>query len=138
GFAVVADEVRALSLSTHKSTQNIHDLIDDFKENAASATAMAEQGLLAAQNGVVEVGRNNDNVEKVVEAISIIKQNADSMLEAINRQSETAKEVANQVESLFGITDDSIDITTRAENDMMVLKDETDDVVDMIKRFNHS
>ena len=136
GFAVVADEVRSLSLSTHKSTQNIHNLIDDFKEKAEEAKVMAEHGLSAAQNGVVEVGRNNDNVEKVVEAISVIKGNADKMLEEINMHSETVQGVADQVKQIFSLTDESVDITSKTQKDMQYLKDEADDVVEMITRFN--
>ena len=136
GFAVVADEVRNLSLSTHKSTQNIHDLINEFKEKAQDATTMAEQGLEAAQNGVVEVGHNNDNVAKVVDAISVIKDNADKMLNAIHEQSQTVQDVAAQVESLFSLTDSTVDITSRARDDMQKLKDETNDVVEMIARFD--
>lgn len=136
GFAVVADEVRSLSLSTHKSTQNIHNLIDDFKEKAEEAKVMAERGLNAAQNGVVEVGLNNDNVEKVVEAISVIKGNADKMLEEINMHSETVQGVADQVKQIFSLTDESVDITSRTQKDMQYLKDEADDVVEMITRFN--
>lgn len=130
GFAVVADEVRSLSLSTHKSTQNIHNLIDDFKEKAEEAKVMAEHGLSAAQNGVVEVGRNNDNVEKVVEAISVIKGNADKMLEEINMHSETVQGVADQVKQIFSLTDESVDITSKTQKDMQYLKDEADDVVE--------
>lgn len=136
GFAVVADEVRNLSLSTHKSTQNIHDLINEFKEKAQDATTMAEQGLEAAQNGVVEVGHNNDNVAKVVDAISVIKDNADKMLNAIHEQSQTVQDVAAQVESLFSLTDSTVDITSRTRDDMQKLKDETNDVVEMIARFD--
>ena len=136
GFAVVADEVRNLSLSTHKSTQNIHDLINEFKEKAQDATTMAEQGLEAAQNGVVEVGHNNDNVAKVVDAISVIKDNADKMLNAIHEQSQTVQDVAAQVESLFSLTDSTVDITSRTRDDMRKLKDETNDVVEMIARFD--
>lgn len=136
GFAVVADEVRSLSLSTHKSTQNIHNLIDDFKEKAEEAKVMAEHGLTAAQNGVVEVGRNNDNVEKVVEAISVIKENADKMLNEINMHSETVQGVAEQVKQIFSLTDESVDITSKTQQDMQYLKDEADDVVEMISRFN--
>lgn len=136
GFAVVADEVRSLSLSTHKSTQNIHSLIDDFKEKADEAKVMAENGLAAAQNGVVEVGRNNDNVEKAVEAISVIKTNADKMLEEINMHSETVQGVADQVKQIFSLTDESVDITSKTQQDMQYLKNEADDVVEMISRFN--
>ena len=123
-------------MSTHKSTQNIHNLIDDFKEKAEEAKVMAERGLNAAQNGVVEVGLNNDNVEKVVEAISVIKGNADKMLEEINMHSETVQGVADQVKQIFSLTDESVDITSRTQKDMQYLKDEADDVVEMITRFN--
>lgn len=136
GFAVVADEVRSLSLSTHKSTQNIHNLIDDFKEKAEEAKVMAENGLAAAKNGVVEVGRNNDNVEKAVEAISVIKGNADKMLEEINLHSETVQSVADQVKQIYSLTDESVDITSKTQQDMQYLKNEADGVVEMISRFN--
>lgn len=136
GFAVVADEVRSLSFSTHKSTQSIHDLIADFKEKAVAATAMANKGLEVAKNGVVEVGRNNDNVESVVDAISIIKNSADKMLESIHAQGQVARDVASQVESLFNLTDQSVDITSRSQEDMLQLKHETDDVVEMVSRFS--
>ena len=106
------------------------------ESKAEEAKVMAEHGLSAAQNGVVEVGRNNDNVEKVVEAISVIKGNADKMLEEINMHSETVQGVADQVKQIFSLTDESVDITSKTQKDMQYLKDEADDVVEMITRFN--
>lgn len=135
GFAVVADEVRSLSLSTHKSTQSIHDLISQFKVNATDADEMAEQGLVAAEDGVNEVGRNNENVDKVVEAISSIKYNADKMMQSITQQTETAKSIVDQVNSIFNFQEDSTSISSRHEQDMKKLKVEADDVAEMISRF---
>lgn len=136
GFAVVADEVRALSLNTHKSTDNIHNLIKEFIEKAKDAGQMAQLGLEAAQNGVVEVGKNNDNLQNVLLAIDGIKESSDSMLRAINSQNETVKAVASQVSELLNLSDESVGITSRSHSDMLKLKDETNDVVEMITRFN--
>ena len=136
GFAVVADEVRALSLNTHKSTDNIHNLIQEFIEKAKDASDMAQLGLEAAKSGVEEVGKNNDNMQNVLQAIDVIKQTADSMLAAIESQNQTAKEVAGQVSQLLSLSDESVDITSKTQDDMLKLKDETNDVVEMITRFN--
>ena len=136
GFAVVADEVRALSLNTHKSTDNIHNLIQEFIEKAKEASDMAQLGLEAAKSGVEEVGKNNDNMQNVLQAIDVIKQTADSMLAAIESQNQTAKEVAGQVSQLLSLSDESVDITSKTHDDMLKLKDETNDVVEMITRFN--
>ena len=96
---------------------------------------MAEQGLIAAEDGVNEVGRNNENVEKVVEAISSIKYNSDKMMQSITQQTETAKNIVDQVNSIFNFHEDSTSISSRHEQDMKKLKDEADDVAEMISRF---
>ena len=66
----------------------------------------------------------------------VIKQTADSMLAAIESQNQTAKEVAGQVSQLLSLSDESVDITSKTQDDMLKLKDETNDVVEMITRFN--
>ena len=96
---------------------------------------MAEQGLVAAEDGVNEVGRNNENVDKVVEAISSIKYNADKMMQSITQQTETAKSIVDQVNSIFNFQEDSTSISSRHEQDMKKLKVEADDVAEMISRF---
>ena len=97
---------------------------------------MAQLGLEAAKSGVEEVGKNNDNMQNVLQAIDVIKQTADSMLAAIESQNQTAKEVAGQVSQLLSLSDESVDITSKTQDDMLKLKDETNDVVEMITRFN--
>ena len=58
------------------------------------------------------------------------------MLAAIESQNQTAKEVAGQVSQLLSLSDESVDITSKTQDDMLKLKDETNDVVEMITRFN--
>lgn len=58
------------------------------------------------------------------------------MLEEINMHSETVQGVADQVKQIFSLTDESVDITSKTQKDMQYLKDEADDVVEMITRFN--
>ena len=75
-------------------------------------------------------------MQNVLQAIDVIKQTADSMLAAIESQNQTAKEVAGQVSQLLSLSDESEDITSKTHDDMLKLKDETNDVVEMITRFN--
>ncbi len=138
GFSVVADEVRSLSLNTHDSTANIHKLILEFIDKATAAKEMAKQGLEAATHGLEEVGNNNENIDKVVDAISFIKSASDAMHNTINEQNETVKSVANEVSSLITLSDESVDITSKNAEHMTALMNETADVSEMISRFRAS
>jgi methyl-accepting chemotaxis protein len=100
GFAVVADEVRTLAGRTQESTEQIKGLIESLQTGSSNAVA-------AMDNAIKEVNVNNDQVEKVAEAlggiageIGNINSMLDQMAAASEQQSSTAEEISRNIVSI--------------------------------------
>ena len=104
GFAVVADEIRSLSLSTAKTTKEIHDLVVRFKKTAKNTVALANENQQNAQAGVDQIHATNSKLDEVLSSIDNIHSLINSVNALVQSQASTADEVNNKVQHISSMS----------------------------------
>ena len=136
GFAVVADEVRALALRTRKNTNEIHELIQNFKETAQSTEEAALKGEEAARQGVDHVTQSSNMLDSVLSSMTEINSLTRDMSTSIVDQAQTAQIITDRVRSMVNISDENRDVSLKSFEGMTHLKDIADELGSMVSRFS--
>ena len=136
GFAVVADEVRALALRTRKNTNEIHELIQNFKDTAQSTEEAALKGEEAARQGVDHVTQSSNMLDSVLSSMTEINTLTRDMSTSIVDQAQTAQIITDRVRSMVNITDENRDVSLKSFEGMTHLKDIADELGSMVSRFS--
>ena len=107
GFAVVADEVRTLASRTQDSTANIQGIIQTLQQSAMSAESVMEAGVTDARRGQELTEQVQTSLVQITEAIEAIMQQTTEITVAVGQQAVVAEEVAHNVETVRGLSDES-------------------------------
>lgn len=135
GFAVVADEVRTLASRTQESTDQIREKIEQLQSGASNAVN-------AMDSAIKEVNLNNDQVEKVTEAlaeiageISKINNQLDQMAAASEEQSSTSEEISKNIVSISTLAEKTAHGTQHAKQAEDELSMVSERIQGVISRF---
>ncbi|MCL1119052.1 methyl-accepting chemotaxis protein [Shewanella seohaensis] len=108
GFAVVADEVRTLASRTQDSTANIQGIIQTLQQSALQAEQVMESGVEQARVGQDLTTQVEQALSDIASAIVSIQQQTVEITVAIGQQAVVAEEVAQNVVSVRGLSDQSL------------------------------
>ncbi|MEL4280453.1 MULTISPECIES: methyl-accepting chemotaxis protein [Shewanella] len=108
GFAVVADEVRTLASRTQDSTANIQGIIQTLQQSALQAEQVMESGVDQARVGQDLTTQVEQALSDIASAIVSIQQQTVEITVAIGQQAVVAEEVAQNVVSVRGLSDQSL------------------------------
>ncbi len=97
GFSVVADEVRALASKTRKSTDQIHNVVQQLSKRASMAVDAARQGQVAANEGVAVVDKTKNALGEIRDAVKQITDMTFQMSAAVEEQSSVADHINQQI-----------------------------------------
>ncbi len=100
GFAVVADEVRSLSQRTHKSTEEIEDMISRLQGGVKEAVSAMTSSHGATELTVHKSTEVTQALDSIARGISEIVDMSHQIAQAAEEQSAVAKNVNANVESI--------------------------------------
>jgi methyl-accepting chemotaxis protein len=104
-FSVVADEVNNLAQGTHRSTQEIEQLIRAVQEDTAAAVAAAEEGAAKLGKGVRRSNEAGDVLKVISEKSQNSTERVHEILEAASRQIEDLLRVDQAVNEVTRIVE---------------------------------
>ncbi|MEQ6885744.1 methyl-accepting chemotaxis protein [Salicola sp. Rm-C-2C1-2] len=105
GFAVVADEVRNLAKRTRESTDRIHQIIENFKQQVQASLDATENSRSMAQTGLNTVQETEHKVQEVAGYIDTIASQTMQMASAVEEQSQVADQINQQITRIAELAD---------------------------------
>lgn len=103
GFAVVADEVRSLSQRTHKSTEEIEEMVGRLQSGVKDAVTAMNKSHEVTNETVTKSGEVTEALENIVNAIRRIVDMSQQIAQAAEEQSAVAHNINNNVETISGV-----------------------------------
>lgn len=100
GFAVVADEVRSLSQRTHKSTEEIEEMISRLQNGVKDAVSAMTNSHEVTETTVRKSSEVTEALDRIARGISTIVDMSHQIAQAAEEQSAVAKNVNDNVEQI--------------------------------------
>ncbi|OMH25540.1 methyl-accepting chemotaxis protein [Motiliproteus sp. MSK22-1] len=105
GFAVVADEVRGLSKKTHRSTEEIQQMITSLQESAKRAVDIMKGSQQIADSSVTESSEAYNSLVQITSSVDNIRDMAAQIAVATEQQSSVSAGVAENTSRIKDIAD---------------------------------
>ncbi len=111
GFAVVADEVRALAQRTQESTREIQAMIERLQEGARSAVSVMKRGRGQAEQSVASATETDQSLDSITQSVDRINDMNAQIATAAEEQSAVVEEMNRNVESIRGLSTQTLGST---------------------------
>lgn len=105
GFAVVASEVRNLAERTSQSTLQIADLIGRIQANTQRVVQTMHQNIERVAGGVRLVAQAGESMSEIEGGAARVMESVGAINRALSEQGQAAREIAERVERISGLTD---------------------------------
>lgn len=138
GFSVVAEEVQRLAERSADATRQIAALVKAIQTDTQDAVAAMER----STQGVVEGARLSDNAGAALSQIDKVSHDLASLIEQISdtavREAASANEVAESIQHIFAVTEQTGDGTRSTANQVRELSRMAEELRQSVARFKIS
>jgi methyl-accepting chemotaxis protein len=107
GFAVVADEVRKLAERTSLSTTEIAEMVTRIQGGTRSAVGSMQAGVSQVGNGVMLANQAGDSINRIRDGAQRVRAVVNDISSSIAEQSLASNEIAQQLESIAQMSEQS-------------------------------
>jgi methyl-accepting chemotaxis protein len=130
GFAVVADEVRKLAADSHRSAQQITEMIGEIQRETTSAVQAMERGKLEANEGMTLIGDTERKLANILDSVGQADHQVRTISSSMTNLMETASEVAQRMDSIASVAEES----TAAAHEVTYSTDEQQAAIHQIQQ----
>ncbi|MBL8382559.1 MAG: methyl-accepting chemotaxis protein [Burkholderiales bacterium] len=135
GFAVVSDEVRKLAERTQKSTSEIQDMMSGMLDSKSALAARMDAAVSRVASGVANVTEAGESIEHIVADAERVGTVVTEISAALEEQSQAAADIARNVESITGMSDSSVAVSTAVSRDIENLRGVASALTGIVARF---
>lgn len=138
GFAVVADEVRTLAGRTRDSTGQIHEIIENLRQEVTLALDASRAARRGAESGVEQVRSAENALQEISRSIGAISSVSMQMASAVDQQSQVAEQINRQITHIAELADQSSQESALASRSSAELERTAEALHGLVERFNHT
>jgi len=135
GFAVVADEVRKLAERTQTATEQVGQSIASIQAGTASAVGGMDSSRERASNGTALAGEAGEALRAILEAAEGVDGEIRSMAQASEQQATAATQIAENMERINTVADESTRGAREAADSAAQLSQEAERLSTLVARF---
>lgn len=135
GFAVVADEVRTLASRTQESTRHIQEIIGALQGTAKQASQAMQASNAQADSGVQRVAEIQSVLDESFSGVEEIQRQMQSIVAANTQQSSTAGEIAQNVNQISELADESVNESRDVEKHIQHLQNLSKNLDKVLQQF---
>ncbi|NCU17833.1 methyl-accepting chemotaxis protein [Pallidibacillus pasinlerensis] len=138
GFAVVAKEIRKLAESAGSSTTNIIELIKKIQEEIEHANENSQASYKIVEQGIEANVHANDEIGKLMEVISVVKEKVQELLNYIEKQKTTSEDVIIKFNDSKELFQDTNEILIEHIKEGEVISQKLIDAVQEVEKFKRN
>jgi methyl-accepting chemotaxis protein len=135
GFAVVADEVRKLAERTTSATREISGKIQRIQQDTRDTVESIQRGTTRVEEGIMLADKAGTALRQVVEKVREAVFMAENIASATDQQSSTSTVIAEKIDAISNVSQESAYRTTRIAESTNQLKGLTDQLNRLIATF---
>jgi methyl-accepting chemotaxis protein len=135
GFAVVADEVRTLAGRTQSSTQEIHNIIEQFKSSSNEAVQVMNDSQELANGAVEQAVTAGESLSSIAAAVARISEMSSAIATTAEEQEAVALEASRNISNINDMAKQATENTNRTYQTSQELDQVTHGLQETISQF---